>query len=138
MDIRQAKSELLTYIKIYNELQAKKERHAELKQQLYAIKLYRNGEKVTCSKILPSDTIETLIDKMAALETAISEGIYELTSEAERISTKINKINYPFSEVLMRRYIKLERFEKIAVELNYSWRQTMRLHLGALKKYSEI
>ena len=137
MDIHQAKSELFTYIKIYNELQAKKERHAELKQQLYALKLHRNSEKVDCSN-LPSDTIETLIDKMAALETAISEGIYELTSEAERISTKINKINYPFSEVLMRRYIKLERFEKIAVELNYSWRQTMRLHLGALKKYSEI
>lgn len=137
MDIHQAKSELFTYIKIYNELQAKKERHAELKQQLYAIKLYRNGEKVTCSN-LPGDTIDTLIDKMAALETAISEGIYELTSEAERISTKINKINYPFSEVLMRRYIRLERFEKIAAELNYSWRQTMRLHLIALKKYSEI
>nr|DAR85349.1 MAG TPA: Protein of unknown function (DUF722) [Caudoviricetes sp.] len=137
MDIHQAKSELFTYIKIYNELQAKKERHAELKQQLYALKLHRNSEKVACSN-LPGDTIETLIDKMAALETAISEGIYKLASEAERISTKINKLNYPFSEVLMRRYIKLERFEKIAVELNYSWRQTMRLHLGALKKYSEI
>lgn len=137
MDIHQAKSELFSYIKIYNELQVKKERHAELKQQLYALKLYRNSEKVACSN-LPSDTIETLIDKMAALETAISEGIYKLASEAERISTKINKLNYPFSEVLLRRYIKLERFEKIAAELNYSWRQTMRLHLGALKKYSEI
>lgn len=137
MDIQESKNELRTYTKIYNEIQAKRERYAELKSELYALKLYRSGEKVICSPVSKSG-IETLIDKMAALETSISQGIYELNAEAERISAKINSLDYPYCEVLKRRYIKLERFEKIAVEMNYSWRQTMRIHRVGIKKYSEI
>lgn len=134
MEIETAKKELKNYRRIYNEIQAKRERHAELKRQLYTLRINRSGERVLSSP-KPSDTLETLIDKMTALEEKIAEGILELSAEAERISGRINSLDYPFCEVLVRRYVKLQRWEKIAVEMNYSYRYTKDLHKKAVIKY---
>ena len=35
--------------------------------------------------------------------------------------------------LLTKRYLNFEKWEKIAVDLNYSWRQVMRLHGQALR-----
>jgi len=39
--------------------------------------------------------------------------------------------------VLFSKYIEKKTFEVIATEMNYSWRQTIRLHGIALKKFEQ-
>lgn len=57
----------------------------------------------------------------------------------QRLVDKKEQLPEPYATVLTRRYIHLERFEKIAVEMNYSYYYlTKRMMAAAIKKYVEL
>lgn len=60
----------------------------------------------------------------------------EARQDAIRILDKVE--DGILHDLLYRRYIKGESFERIAVEIGYSWRHTIRLHGDALQKVDAI
>lgn len=71
------------------------------------------------------ERIDRLVDRLVETRLDIISAISELEDGRLR-------------ELLFKRYIEGKRFEQIAVEMRYSWRQTCRLHGEALVKMEEV
>ena len=73
------------------------------------------------------------IDRLAELETEIDNQIDNLVSVKAEILREINKLeDWRYRVVLRLRYLESKTFEQIAVEINYSYKQTCRIHGRAL------
>ena len=78
-------------------------------------------------------------DRIAELESMIDREIDRLVEIKAEIESKIFQLNDGrYREVLRLRYLEGKTFEQISVDLNYSWRQTCRLHGRALLKMEEL
>lgn len=78
-------------------------------------------------------------DRLAILETEIDKQIDNLVSVKAEILRAINKLDDGrFRDVLRLRYLESRTFEQIAVEINYSYKQTCRIHGRALLKMEEV
>lgn len=75
------------------------------------------------------DTVDIIADMVKALNLKINSSIAIRLNIEELIN---NVENYTQRLLLRYRYINGFSFERIAVELNYSWRHTHRLHSKAL------
>ena len=64
--------------------------------------------------------VDAQIDKLIDIKQEIAAVIAEVPDTTLRT-------------LLTKRYLNFEKWEKIAVDLNYSWRQVMRLHGQALR-----
>ena len=65
------------------------------------------------------------IDRLTAKRTEIEKDIYTVSDDTLR-------------EVLIRRYLLYQKWELIAEEMNYGVRHIYKLHLKALREFSEI
>lgn len=87
-----------------------------------------NSERDLSDLIIKKDEILTRIlrdiDRKEAALARINEALESMTSETERT-------------LLVLRYKRGLSFEKVAVELGYSWRHTLRLHGSALQHFME-
>lgn len=71
-----------------------------------------------------------IVDKQLELQAIIDE----YAAKRQEIMHTITLIrNEDCIKILWQRYIARKTFEQIAVDLNYSWRHTMRLHKKALE-----
>lgn len=131
-----AKKELNGYYDLVRKTRNLKNNLDELRGRMESIKVFQGGERVSASK-KNTDTLEYYIDKCAALEAKIAANIWEMSAKQDELTSKINSLAAPLAEILYKRYIERKRFEKIAVECNYSWRHTMRLNHEALLAYAE-
>lgn len=78
---------------------------------------------------------ENAIDKIVTLEGEINKKIDVLIQQRIEIEAAINSVEETILRTLLRyRYINGYTFERVAVEIGYSWRQTIRLHGDALRK----
>ena len=60
--------------------------------------------------------------------------IKQYTEKKNEIITTIQKLEDPrYIDILYKRYVEFETFERIADEKVYSWRHILRLHKQALK-----
>ena len=130
-----AKKELNGYYDLVRKTRNLKNNLDELRGRMESIKVFQGGERVSASK-KNTDTLEYYIDKCAALEAKIAANIWEMSAKQDELTSKINSLAAPLAEILYKRYIERKRFEKIAVECNYSWRHTMRLNHEALLAYA--
>lgn len=72
-------------------------------------------------------------NKVAEYQVKIAKAI-QLRNEIEE---KIERLNNPIlSEILFQKYVFGKTLEEISVIINYSKRQTERLHIKALEKFS--
>ena len=72
------------------------------------------------------------------LDGKIAATIMRFTKVVDEITEAINRVNDErLSTLLHLRYVKGERWEQIAVAINYAWRQIHRLHHMALAAVSE-
>ena len=99
-----------------------------------------NDEKV--QKYNNYEKIGTAIAKIDELESNLDKMIDEYLVKRERIIAQIDTMEEEsVYQILFSRYIEKKTFEKIATEMEYSWRQIVRLHGKALqqfeKKYGE-
>jgi DNA-directed RNA polymerase specialized sigma subunit len=82
---------------------------------------------------------EAAIDKMIVLDEDINRKIDTLIEKRAEIESVIEKIDDTILRTLLRyRYINGYNFERVAVEMNYSWRHMLRLHSTALNKVKQL
>ena len=77
---------------------------------------------------------ETTVEKMMQIDAEINREIDELVKIKAEVKSAISSVpNSTYREVLERRYIRGQKWEQIAVEMNYNYRYTLKLHGFALQ-----
>ena len=113
---------------------------SQLRELSVSISAIGNDEKVQTSPNF--DKIGTTVAKIDEMENNLDKMIDEYLVKRERIIAQIDTMaEESVYQILFSRYIEKKTFEKIATEMEYSWRQIVRLHGKALqqfeKKYGE-
>lgn len=84
------------------------------------------------------DKIGTKQAKIDEMERNIDALVDEYIIKRDKIVSQIDSMeDENVYNVLFSKYIEKKTFEVIATEMNYSWRQTIRLHGIALKKFEQ-
>lgn len=78
--------------------------------------------------------VEETVCKIVDYENKIDKEIDELVATKLNIVNAINSTPLPEREVLERRYLLFQKWEEIAVAMNFSIRRVHQLHGSALKK----
>lgn len=109
---------------------------AQLKEMAYSIKAVSTDERVMSSS--DPDKTGSAYARIEEMEQKIDSMIDNYIDTKEKIIKQIESIqDENLYDVLFLKYIAKKRFEDIAVEIDKSWRQTIRLHGTALKKFEE-
>lgn len=86
-----------------------------------------------------SDPTSDLGIKLDQYSEEINHRVEELVDLKRLVSKQIDQLDkWTHRMVLRERYIHLKKWEEIAVEQNYSYRQTTRLHGEALIEFDKI
>ena len=92
------------------------------------------GERVQTSP--SADSIPNEVIRRAELEADISRKIERFLQLKHKIINEIQSLdNAVYVSILYKRYVEYKSLEEIAVEMNYSYRQVLRLHGTALKEF---
>lgn len=76
---------------------------------------------------------------IAAAENELNDELEMLVATQREVIGTINSVkDSTLGTLLYERYINGKTFERIAVGMNYSWRQTIRLHGAALNEVKSI
>jgi len=122
---------LKRYINLDREIDRKLEEVARLRSKLTRIMPIYSTEPKGGGSI--RGKTESIIAKIVDLENEIDTDIDRLVAIREGIKTIIEAVEDDRERLLLQyRYLDGWTFEKIAVEMNYSWRQIHRLHSRAL------
>lgn len=108
----------------------------QYRQMIYGLQAIVNEERVQTTPNF--DKIGTSISKLDEMERNIDSLVDELVNKKhliiEQIENMDNELHY---QILFSRYIEKKTFEKIATEIDYSFRQTTRLHGQALIEFEK-
>lgn len=137
MTIITTAKEYLSRIRSQNKLLKQKELECrKVRLEILSIKSTVLTEKVTGTKNTDlsdkyvrwekySDSVTKEWDKLISMRTEAKDLIENLTDEHHKA-------------VLYARYINCQNWDRIAVEMNYSWRGIFKLHGRALIEFSDI
>ena len=79
------------------------------------------------------------VSKIMEAKNRVSDELEMLEATEHEVIETINNVDdSTLSTLLYERYINGKTFERIAVSMDYSWRQTIRLHGAALNKVKYI
>ena len=107
---------------------------SQLRELAMSISAVKNEERVQTTPNF--DKIGTAYCKIEEMEEKLDKLIDEFVDKKNLIISQIDKIeNETYYEILFARYIEKKTFEKIADEMNYSFRNTTRLHGQALREF---
>lgn len=109
---------------------------AQLKELACSISSITNEERVMTTQNF--DRIGTKQAKIDEMERKIDTLVDDYIIKRDQIVSQIDSMeDENVYNVLFSKYIEKKTFEVIATEMNYSWRQTIRLHGIALKKFEQ-
>lgn len=115
-----------------------------LQQQIDAYKIEIQNLRDNANRITPAysmapggggngQRIENAMVKIVDIENNIKKDIEIQLLAIDEIHCLMAMIDEPLLKLLIhKRYVLYEKWEKIAVDLNYSWKQIHRLHNKAL------
>lgn len=107
---------------------------SQLRELAMSVSAVKNEERVQTTPNF--DKIGTAYCKIEEMEEKLDKLIDEFVDKKNLIISQIDKIeNETYYEILFARYIEKKTFEKIADEMNYSFRNTTRLHGLALREF---
>ena len=107
---------------------------AQYKDLAYGLSAITNEERVQTTPEF--DKMSGKVAKIIEIEQKIDSLIDEYVDKKNLIISQIDKIeNETYYEILFARYIEKKTFEKIADEMNYSFRNTTRIHGRALMEF---
>lgn len=79
------------------------------------------------------------VDKIIEAKNRVSDELEMLEATEREVIHTINEVkDQTLCTLLYKRYVNGKTFERIAVEMNYSWRQTIRLHGAALMAVKNV
>lgn len=85
------------------------------------------------------DKVAGIIARMIDLESRINADIDRLADQKQEALALLDKMENPtYMTVLHRRYFLHETFERIAIDMNYSWRWVIKLHGRALQAFDKL
>ena len=96
---------------------------------------YSDSPKSTTSSYRLEDCTQKIMDLQSELCEAVAD-LVDVTCDIARTISKVE--NYDYEDLLVKRYVLGEAWEKIAEEMNYSEQHIHRLHGEALKKISDV
>ena len=113
-----------------------KQKEAELaamRSELENMSAAVTGERVqTSAKDKMSEKVSHIVD----LEAQIIRDKESFLRMKDRIINEIQGLdNSVYVDILYKRYVEYKQLEEIAVEMNYSYRQVLRLHGFALQEF---
>lgn len=109
---------------------------SELRGICYGLSAISNEERVQSTP--NHDKIGTVIAKLDELERKIDALVDEYVDKRSKIISQIDSMEDELIyNVLFARYIEKKTFEKISDEMNYSFRQTTRLHGKAIQEFEK-
>lgn len=82
--------------------------------------------------------IENAAIRLAELADELEKEAQHYTAVVDEVLHTVNQIGEPYATLLFLRYFAGKTWEKVAVEMNYSWRHVHRVHADALKKIDGI
>lgn len=98
--------------------------------------------RAVCEQLRTEDGHRVALDKAVAdlvdAEAKTAADVDRLTALEAEIIGAIDRVQEPYRTLLYERYVNGLTFEKIAVRMNYSWRQTIRLHGQALQYAQDV
>ena len=107
---------------------------SQLRELAMSVSAVKNEERVQTTPNF--DKIGTAYCKIEEMEEKLDNLIDEFVDKKNLIISQIDEIeNETYYEILFARYIEKKTFEKIADEMNYSFRNTTRLHGRALREF---
>ena len=107
---------------------------SQYKDLAYGLSAITNEERVQTTPEF--DKMSGKIAKIIEMEQKIDNLIDEYVDKKNLIISQIDSMeNETYYEILFARYIEKKTFEKIADEMNYSFRNTTRLHGQALREF---
>lgn len=107
---------------------------SELKELSRSISAVKNTERVQTTPNF--DKIGTAQAKIDEIERNIDKLVDEYVDKRDLIIKQIDEIeDETYYNILFARYIEKKTFEKISTEINYSFRNTTRLHGKALNEF---
>lgn len=78
---------------------------------------------------------EEIIMKIEELDHKMTQKLMDLINKKDRIFDAINTVDDPVAQILLGyRYLDGWSWEKICVEMHYSWKHIHRLHLKAIRQ----
>lgn len=106
----------------------------ELARSVSAVK---NEERVKTSPKF--DKMGSTYCKIEKMEKELDDLIDTYVDKKNLIVSQIDGIdNETYYHILFARYVEKKTFEKIADEMTYSWRQTIRIHGRALQEFEKL
>ena len=96
---------------------------------------YSDSPKSTTSSYRLEDCTQKIMDLQSELCEAVAD-LVDVTCDIARTISKVE--NYDYEDLLVKRYVLGEPWEKIAEEMNYSEQHIHRLHGEALKKIQPV
>ncbi len=109
---------------------------SQLKEMTHGLSAIPNEERVQSTPNF--DKIGTTYCKIESMEESIDGLIDEYADKKNEIISQIDGMEDEILyDILFSRYIARKTFEKIADNMNYSFRQTTRLHGKALQEFEK-
>ena len=103
----------------------------QLKSLATGISVATDGDRVQSSG--SKDRMAGMVAKIVDLENETDALVKKFTEKRQAIITQIDCMeDTNYYDVLFHRYVEYKTFEAIAENMNYSWRQVMRIHDDAL------
>lgn len=131
-----AKEFLWQYLNAEKMVDAKLDRIRRYREMATKTTTTLNPNKVQSSQ---DNNMERVIAQICDMSAEIEQNIISLRDTQNRVSKAIEEIKDPMQRaVLYRRYINGEKFEEIAVHMNYCYMQICRIHGKALDAVNEV
>ena len=109
---------------------------AQYRSMACSVSAVKNDEKVQSS---PShDTMDKIVSKIEQMENEIDMLVDRYIDNKRIIISQIDSMSDEMTyQILFSRYIEQKTFEKMAIEMNYCYKQIIRRHGKALQEFEQ-
>lgn len=112
----------------------------QLAEQLTALETTATSPRIQALDGMPhgagaGDAMTGIVSELVSLQEKYKNKLHQLNAAMVQVEELIDSLDDPVERLLMRyRYVTGLVWEEVCVEMNYSWRQTHRIHGAALDK----
>lgn len=109
---------------------------AQYRSMACSVSAVKNDERVQSS---PSyDTMDKIVSKIEQMENEIDMLVDRYIDNKRIIISQIDSISDEMTyQILFSRYVEQKTFEKMAIEMNYCYKQIIRRHGKALQEFEQ-
>ena len=109
---------------------------AQYRSMACSVSAVKNDEKVQSS---PShDTMDKIVSKIEQMENEIDMLVDRYIDNKRIIISQIDSMSDEMTyQILFSRYVEQKTFEKMAIEMNYCYKQIIRKHGKALQEFEQ-